>query len=242
MGFNPSSTGATLGLNGSTSGQISQFASASTITYSIFWPSTQAASAGYVLSNDGAGNLSWVLNGAGGGVTSVTGSGAISSSGGTTPNITLNSNSVTNTFLAQMVANTIKGNNTGSTANTLDLTVTQVTAMLNLFSSSLQGLTPASGGGTVNFLRADGTWTTPSSSGVQRVDKFTLNGTNITNKFVTLSLTPSTAANTILIVEDAGGMFYGIDFTVTSSQLGWSGLGLDGIFSSGDNLTVTYSA
>lgn len=36
------------------------------------------------------------------------------------------------------------------------LTATQVTACLNLFSSSLQGLVPASGGGTTNFLRADG--------------------------------------------------------------------------------------
>jgi len=69
-------------------------------------------------------------------------------------------NAVTNAKLAQMATLTIKGNNTGSTANPIDLTATQVTAMLNLFSSSLQGLTPASGGGTTNFLRADGTWTT----------------------------------------------------------------------------------
>lgn len=32
------------------------------------------------------------------------------------------------------------------------------TAALNLFSSTLQGLAPASGGGTINFLRADATW------------------------------------------------------------------------------------
>lgn len=40
---------------------------------------------------------------------------------------------------------------------------TQVTADLNQFTSLLQGLVPASGGGTANFLRADGSWTTPST-------------------------------------------------------------------------------
>jgi hypothetical protein len=32
------------------------------------------------------------------------------------------------------------------------------TALLNTFTTSLKGLTPASGGGVLNFLRADGTW------------------------------------------------------------------------------------
>jgi hypothetical protein len=45
------------------------------------------------------------------------------------------------------------------------LTPTQVTADLNLFTSSLQGLTPLSGGGTTNFLRADGTWAAPPGGG-----------------------------------------------------------------------------
>lgn len=81
-----------------------------------------------------------------------------------------------------------------------------------------------------------------SSGNPQVVDKFTLSGTDITNKFVTLSQTPLAAGDTILVIGDAGGIFYGVDFTVSSNQLGWSGLGLDGILSSGDNLTVTYKA
>lgn len=42
-----------------------------------------------------------------------------------------------------------------------DQTAAQATAALNLFSNVLQGLVPASGGGAVNFLRADGAWTVP---------------------------------------------------------------------------------
>lgn len=38
------------------------------------------------------------------------------------------------------------------------LTATQNSACLNIFTSSLQGAVPASGGGTTNFLRADGTF------------------------------------------------------------------------------------
>lgn len=73
----------------------------------------------------------------------------------------IKNNGVSNTQLAQMAAHTYKGNNTGSTANALDVTSTQLTADLNLFSSTLQGLVPASGGGTTNFLRADGTFAAP---------------------------------------------------------------------------------
>ena len=62
-----------------------------------------------------------------------------------------------------MPANTFKGNNTAATANAIDLTATQATAMLNTFTSSTQGLVPASGGGT-NFLRADGTFAAPTGA------------------------------------------------------------------------------
>ena len=51
-------------------------------------------------------------------------------------------------------ANVLRGDNTWST-------IAQLTAALNLFSSSLQGLVPASPGGTPTFLRADGTWAAP---------------------------------------------------------------------------------
>ena len=42
------------------------------------------------------------------------------------------------------------------------LTNTQLTALINPFTSILSGAVPLSGGGTTNFLRADGTWVSPS--------------------------------------------------------------------------------
>jgi hypothetical protein len=66
--------------------------------------------------------------------------------------------------MSAIVTNRILGNNSGSTASPSALTPTQVTAMLNQFSSSLQGVVPASGGGTTNFLRADGSWVAPTAA------------------------------------------------------------------------------
>ena len=77
--------------------------------------------------------------------------------------------------------------------------------------------------------------------GGSKTDKFVLNGTDVSNKFVTLSYTPITPGSVILLVEDASSMFYGTDFIVIGNQLGWSGLALDGLLSSGDSLTVVYS-
>jgi hypothetical protein len=71
-------------------------------------------------------------------------------------------NVVTNAMLSQVATQTFKGRTTASTGNVEDLTAAQATAMLSTFGTSAQGVVPASGGGTTNFLRADGTWTTPA--------------------------------------------------------------------------------
>jgi hypothetical protein len=83
----------------------------------------------------------------------------------------LATNAVDNTILNDMANNTIKGRNAGSVGNPQDLTTAQVTAMLNAFTSTLKGLAPASGGGTVNYLRADGTWASPPTGTVGDGDK-----------------------------------------------------------------------
>lgn len=57
------------------------------------------------------------------------------------------------------------GRITAGAGDVEELTGTQATTLLNAFTTSLQGLAPASGGGTSNFLRADGSWTVPPGAG-----------------------------------------------------------------------------
>lgn len=72
----------------------------------------------------------------------------------------IDAGAVDNTKLADMATARIKGRATAGTGDPEDLTGTQATALLDTFTSGAKGLVPASGGGTTNFLRADGTWTT----------------------------------------------------------------------------------
>lgn len=87
------------------------------------------------------------------GVTNITAGTGLT--GGGTGNVTLSiaTNGVTNALSAQMPTLTLKGNNTGATANALDLTVAQVMTMLGaapLASPSFTGtpLTPTAPNGT----------------------------------------------------------------------------------------------
>lgn len=57
------------------------------------------------------------------------------------------------------------GRITAGAGDTEELTGTQATTLLNVFTDALKGLAPASGGGTDNFLRADGTWDEPPGTG-----------------------------------------------------------------------------
>ena len=66
---------------------------------------------------------------------------------------------IPNTSLANMPASTVKGSVAGGPPD--DLTAAQLRTIIGNVSSATAGLAPASGGGTVNFLRADGTWTSP---------------------------------------------------------------------------------
>jgi hypothetical protein len=78
---------------------------------------------------------------------------------------TITAGVVTNAKLANMANQTFKGRTTAGPGGPEDLTATQATAMLDNFTSTLKGLVPLSGGGTTNFLRADGTWVAPPGAG-----------------------------------------------------------------------------
>jgi hypothetical protein len=71
------------------------------------------------------------------------------------------------------------------------LTGTQATTLLDTFTSALKGLVPASGGGTTNFLRADGTWAAPGggTGTVTSVSVVTANG--VSGSVATATTTPA---------------------------------------------------
>lgn len=89
-------------------------------------------------------------------------------------------------------ANTIKGNNTGAPSNTLNLSPAQVVAMLPVFTPVLKGLTPFSGGGTTNFLRADGAWASTNQLDYFASSQVTTTSASLTlASFVTASNSPA---------------------------------------------------
>lgn len=100
---------------------------------------------------------------------------------------------ITNHFLAPMPSLTIKGNNTVSTGQPLNLTVAQVNAILPIFTSTLNGLVPFSGGGATNFLRADGSWSIPAGTGTVTSVALTV------PSFLSVAGSPVTSSGTLAV-------------------------------------------
>lgn len=123
---------------------------------------------------------------------------------------TIDSGVVSNAKLATVATGTFKGRTTAGTGAPEDLTATQATALLNTFTSSLKGLVPASGGGTSNFLRADGTFAVPPGTGVSDGDKGDItvssSGTvwTIDNSAVTLTKMADVATATVFYRKTSG--------------------------------------
>jgi hypothetical protein len=95
----------------------------------------------------------------------ITLSGDVTGSGTGSFAATIANGSVSNAKAANMATGTIKGRATAGTGDPEDLTGTQATALLDVFTSGAKGLVPASGGGTATFLRADGTFAAPGGGG-----------------------------------------------------------------------------
>lgn len=66
----------------------------------------------------------------------------------------------TNAQLASMASGTVKGQ-LGPAGTPNDVSIATLHAFAPTFTSTQRGLVPQSGGGTTNFLRADGTWAAP---------------------------------------------------------------------------------
>ena len=107
--------------------------------------------------------------------------------------------------IQNVTTNTLLGRVTSGTGSMEEISPTTVTSILNLFTSSLKGLVPASGGGTSTFLRADGNWATPvDNQGVVSINSdtsatHTIQGTS--NKIVVVTTGGVTTLNTGSDVE-----------------------------------------
>lgn len=77
---------------------------------------------------------------------------------------TVDANAISLSKIAQIATSRLLGRVSASTGNVEELTGTQATTLLDAFTSALKGLVPASGGGSTNFLRADGTWNAPTAA------------------------------------------------------------------------------
>lgn len=116
------------------------------------------------LPNNATSLIDWVKEGISNGTFPVGGSGTFTTlsgdvvslpTGGTT---SIQSNVVSNPKLAQVATNTVKGRVAAGTGNTTDLTTTQLTTLINTFTTTLTGAVPAPATVSGRVLSDNGTW------------------------------------------------------------------------------------
>ena len=127
---------------------------------------------------------------------------------------------VSNAKLANVATATIKGRVTAATGDPEDLTGTQATTLLDEFTTTLKGVVPGSGGGTANFLRADGTWVAPPGGGTDELVGVSANDT--TPGYLLGKLTTATTGVAWAEINDAGDEDLRLD--VDSASTGGQGL------------------
>jgi len=162
---------------------------------------------------------------AGNAITDLTGDVTASGPGSGTATI---SNNAVSFAKFQQVAQGFFGRSSVGTGSGSLLTPTQATALLNTFTSLLQGLVPASGGGTTNFLRADGTWAAPPSAGSGSVTN--VSGAGIPSLFE-LSITDptTTPALAFALVTQAANLVFAGPISGSAANPTWRALVSDDI-------------
>lgn len=149
LGTNLSITGTTLNAAGGGGGGLSPIAAQAVLanpTGAVALPTAVALSAGQVLGRDGTGNVAGV-------------------SASTVVAAGLAASPVTATKASVVAADRFFISDSADSDAPKLLTFTNLQGSIPTFTSSARGLAPASGGGTTNFLRADGTWAAPAGGG-----------------------------------------------------------------------------
>jgi hypothetical protein len=163
-GSGPGATATTLATVNSNIGSFGTATAVSTMTVNAKGLVTAASNTSIQIAESQVTNLVSDLAGkqpTGNYITALTGQ--VTASGPGSVAATIATNTVTNSNLAQMPADTIKGNNTGSTANASDLTVTQARSLIGIDSGA-------------SFITSGTTYTTPSIITTATQFKFTLVG------------------------------------------------------------------
>jgi hypothetical protein len=103
------------------------------------------------------------------------------------------------------------------------------TSLLSLFTSTTQGLVPASGGGTTHFLRADGTFATPPGGGGTVTSVSVVSANGFAGTVATATTTPAiTLSTTITGILQGNGTAISAATTGNLTDAGTDGITITG--------------
>jgi hypothetical protein len=158
---------------------------------------------------------------------------------------TIDNSAVTLAKMANVATARILGRVTAATGVVEALTGTQLTTLVDVFTSALKGAVPASGGGTANFLRADGTWAPPAGATPIPVSdeggQITAGVTSF--NFVGAGVTASGTGAVTVTVPDTTGVIVqdeNVQEGATVTTLDFQGAGVD-VVVTGNEAVVTIS-
>ena len=158
----------------------------------------------------------------------------VSGGGGTW---TVDTNAITLSKVAQIATATFLGRSTAGTGNVEALTSSQVTLLLDTFTTGLRGLVPAPGSATGKVLSDSGTWVTPSGSGTSGIrERRYAAGRFLTPQFIVphASNAIGLSANTLYAMPfEVLGTTDGIAFEVTGVGSGSARVGIYGCNANG---------